>query len=187
MIKNSRILAENIYVHQMGWLLRCSKTFRRIIEAVKSGEFGEVKDIRFRRASGLMNSQIIQEGTYKPDWEVIYKDELLYDLETLFLITGPLPLQSVNFDQYGLVGRSRLETEFTFSLANGARVSYTAEFSASRNRAPSRSLTVTFEKIIIQILYVSPAGGGLTDPWFNQEIIVKQWSNNMSVRIIDLV
>ena len=134
-----------------------------------------------------MSSQIIQEGPYKPEWEVIYKNELLYDLETLFQITGPLPLQSVTVDQYGLTERSRFETAFGFSLANGARVSYTTEFSASRNRTPSRSLTVTFEKIIIQILYVSPAGGGLIHPCFNREIIGKQWSNNMSVRMMDQV
>jgi len=187
MIKNSRIYAENIYVIQMGWLLRCSRTFITIIEAVKSGEFGAVKEIRFRRASGFMNSQIIQEEPYQPDWKAIYRDELLYDLETLFQITGPLPLQSVTVDQYGLMERSRLETAFVFSLANGARVSYTSAFSASRNRAPSRSLTVTFEKFIFQILFVTPAGGGMAHPCFNREIIGKQWSNNMTVRMIDLV
>jgi hypothetical protein len=180
---NRTVHRENVYLHQMGWLLRCSKTFRRIEEAVISGEFGALRNIRYRRCSGIFDPQEHQEDYCKSDWMTVYKNEILNDLETLLLITGPLPLQSVSLDEYGLVQRARLETTFVYSLADGGNVSYTAEFKASRNRSPSRTLTVNFEKIIIQILFVSHYNPLPLE--FYQKNISVNMPNHMTTRMMD--
>lgn len=189
------IRTNNIYIHQMGRLLRCTKAFRTIVGAVRSGEFGPVIEIRFRRASGLLNvagnspspyNQINNtESFYQPEWETVYKDDILSDLETLFLITGPIPLQSVSIDQYELAERSQVEAAFVFS--NGYIASYMAGFSSSgtRDSIPYRTLKVTFEKRTIQILFTSPSMGGIPDPCPNRQIVLKQWPNNLRVRVFD--
>ncbi len=161
----------NRYIHQMGPVLRESKGFGKIMDAVGSDEYGALQEIIFRRGSGVIPYQEYKSGYHQEEREKIYMEDFLYDFETIALLTGPLRLNSVKADHESRYN-SRLEINFYLKMSNGNQVSYLSTFSRSQYRNPYRKLIARFDAAIYDVLFITGTEGNVEDQPRQEETIL---------------
>ena len=174
----------NRYIHQMGRVLRESKGFGKILDAIGSGENGALQEIIFRRRSGVIPCQEYRSGYPQQEQEKIYMEDFLYDFETIALLTGPLRLISVKTDHESRYN-SRLEINFYLKMCDGNRVSYLATFSRSQYRNPYRKLIARFDAAIHDVLFITGAEGDVADQPHEEETILSL-SNHITYCMHDI-